>query len=173
MPMSTNTISIRRAKAGDAPQLAAVFDAAWREAYRGVIAGVALERYLAKRDARAWRAMIGRGRGLAAMEAGNRVVAYAAYGRARDRSLRAEGEIDELYVAPEYQGIGLGTRLFRAVRNDLSDHGLSCLGVWALADNERACAFYRGLGGEPGPEAIERVSGCCLPKVGFLFAERS
>ena len=42
--MSTNTtISIRRAKPGDLTMLAAVFDAAWREAYQGIIPGVALE----------------------------------------------------------------------------------------------------------------------------------
>lgn len=172
--MTTNTtISIRRAKAGDARMLAAVFDASWREAYRGVIPGVALERFVTKRGPEAWQAMIGRGRGLAAMESGDAIVAYAAYGRARDRSLRAEGEIDEIYVMPEYQGIGLGSRLFRAVRNDLADHGLTRLGVWALADNARARAFYEALGGVAGPEAIERVSGCCLPKVGYLFDART
>ena len=167
--MSTKTFSIRRARPGDAKMLSAVFDAAWREAYQGVIPGLALERFIAKRNLNIWRGMIGRGRGLAAMEFGDRIVAYAAYGSARERSLRAEGEVDELYVAPEYQGLGLGSRLFRAVRNDLSDYGLSRVGVWALADNARARAFYERLGGVPGPEALERVSGACLPKIGYLF----
>lgn len=171
--MSTNTaISIRRARAGDAGQLAAVFDAAWREAYQGVIPGVALQRFIARRGPQAWTAMIGRGRGLAAMEAGGQIVAYAAYGRSRDRALRASGEIDEIYVKPEYQGLGLGGRLFRAVRNDLADHGLARIGVWVLADNMRARAFYEALGGVAGPEAVERVSGCCLPKIGYLFDAR-
>lgn len=168
--MSTNTtISIRRAKLGDTAMLAAVFDSAWREAYQGVIPGVALSRFIAKRGPNAWRGMIGRGRGLAAMESDGKIVAYAAYGRARDRTLGAEGEVDELYVLPEYQGLGLGTRMFRAVRNDLTDHGLTRVGVWALADNERARAFYEGLGGLAGPKAVERVSGCCLPKIAYLF----
>jgi ribosomal protein S18 acetylase RimI-like enzyme len=167
--MSTATFSIRRAKPADIGMLSAVFEAAWREAYQGIIPGVALERFIAKRSPDVWRGMIGRGRGLAAMEFGEHLVAYAAYGRARGRSLTTEGEIDELYVAPEYQGLGLGSRLFRAVRNDLADHGLSRVGVWALADNARARAFYTGLGGRVGPEAIERVSGSCLPKVGYLF----
>lgn len=167
--MSTKTFSIRRAKPADVEMLSAVFDAAWREAYQGVIPGVALERFLAKRGPTGWRAMIGRGRGLAVMEFGEHVVAYAAYGRARDRALTAQGEVDELYVAPEYQGLGLGSRLFRAVRNDLADHGLGRVGVWALTDNHRARTFYEALGGRVGPEAIERVSGACLPKVGFLF----
>ena len=172
--MSTNTaINIRRAKLGDARMLAQVFDTAWREAYHGIIPGVALERFIAKRGPDVWRAMIGRGRGLAVMEAADGIVAYAAYGRARDRSLRAEGEIDEIYLRPEYQGLGLGGRLFRAVRNDLFDHGLTRIGVWVLAANTRACAFYEGRGGRPGAEAVERVSGACLPKIGYVFDARA
>ena len=171
--MTTNTkISIRRAKPSDARMLAVVFEAAWREAYQGVIPGVAREKFIAKRGPDTWRAMIGRGRGLAAMESGDTVVAYASYGRARERSLRAEGEIDEIYVMPEYQGVGLGSRLFRAVRNDLADHGLTRIGVWVLAENARARAFYERLGGGQGPEAIERVSGHCLPKLGYRFDAR-
>jgi len=168
---NTTTVSIRRARATDAAMLGEVFDAAWREAYRGMIPALPLERAIAKRGPAAWRGMIGRGRGLAAVEFGELVVGYAAYGRARERSLGAEAEIDELYIAPDYQGIGLGTRLFRAVRNDLADHGLTRLGVWALVANERACAFYEGLGGVRNAESIERLSGACLPRVGFLFGK--
>ena len=60
------------------------------------------------------------------------------HGRCRDRSLPAEGEIDEFYLLPEYQGLGLGRRLFQAVRNDLRDKGMQKVAVWALEDNERA-----------------------------------
>ncbi len=168
--MATNTVSIRRARPADAAGLSGVFDASWREAYQGVIPGVALERFLARRGGAAWRAMIGGGRGLALVEFGERIAGYAAYGRARDRTIRAEGEIDELYIAPEFQGLGFGTRLFRAVRNDLIDRGLTRIGVWALADNARARAFYERLGGVPGPEGFERVSGFSLPKTAYLFS---
>lgn len=168
--MTTNTVSIRRARAADAPGLSAVFDAAWREAYQGVIPGVALERFLARRGPATWRGMIGGGRGLAVVAFGERIAGYATYGRARDRTLRADGEIDELYIAPEFQGLGLGTRLFRAVRNDLIDRGLTRIGVWALADNPRARAFYEGLGGTAGPDSVERISGIGLPTTAYLFS---
>lgn len=167
--MTTNTVSIRRARAADAAGLSAVFDAAWREAYQGVIPGVALERFLARRGPASWHAMIGSGRGLAVVAFGDRIAGYAAYGRARDRTLATDGEIDELYIAPEFQGLGLGTRLFRAVRNDLIDRGLTRIGVWALADNARARAFYEGLGGVAGPTSVERLSGICLPRAAYLF----
>ena len=158
--MSTRTTSIRRAREADLGSLSTVFDASWREAYRGIIPGVALERLIALR----------RGRPIALVETGERVVGYAAYGRTRSRALGTEAEIDELYLLPEYQGVGLGRRLFKAVRNDLTDHGLTRLGVWSLEDNARAGAFYEGLGGQAGPRVLDRVAGVALPKVGYLFS---
>ncbi|GEP01971.1 GNAT family N-acetyltransferase [Methylobacterium oxalidis] len=168
--MSTrSTTSIRRARETDAPALSAVFDAAWREAYRGIIPGIALERLISQRDGRWWRGALRRGRPIAVVETPAGVVGYAAYGRARSGALKAEGEIDELYLAPEYQGLGLGRRLFRAVRNDLGDHGLPRVGVWSLEENERAATFYEGLGGIAGPRTLDRIAGVRLAKVGYLF----
>lgn len=168
--MSTRTTSIRRARDGDVAGLSQVFDAAWREAYRGIIPGVALERMIVQRDRAWWRGALRRGRPIAVVETGEAVVGYAAYGRARSRSLGAEGEVDELYLLPEYQGLGLGRRLFRAVRNDLADHGLPRVGAWALEENTRAAAFYESVGGRAGPRALDRLGGLALPKVGYLFA---
>ncbi|AIQ91930.1 MULTISPECIES: GNAT family N-acetyltransferase [Methylobacterium] len=167
--MSTRTTSIRRAREADLGGLSKVFDASWREAYRGIIPGVALERVISTRDRAWWQSALRRGRPIAVVETGELVVGYAAYGRTRSRALGTEAEIDELYLLPEYQGVGLGRRLFRAVRNDLADHGLTRLGVWSLEDNVRAGAFYEGLGGVAGPRALDRVAGIPLPKVGFLF----
>ncbi|MCJ2089163.1 GNAT family N-acetyltransferase [Methylobacterium sp. E-005] len=167
--MSTRTTSIRRAREADLGGLSKVFDASWREAYRGIIPGVALERLIASRDRAWWRGALRRGRPIAVVETADLIVGYAAYGRTRSRALATEAEIDELYLLPEYQGVGLGRRLFRAVRNDLADHGLTRLGVWSLEDNDRAGGFYMGLGGKPGPRVLDRVAGVPLPKIGFLF----
>lgn len=168
--MSTRTTSIRRAREADLGSLSTVFDASWREAYRGIIPGVELERLIAGRDRAWWRSALRRGRPIALVETGERVVGYAAYGRTRSRALGTQAEIDELYLMPEYQGIGLGRRLFKAVRNDLADHGLTQLGVWSLEENDRAGAFYEGLGGRAGPRVMDRVAGVALPKVGYLFS---
>jgi len=167
--MSTRTTSIRRAREGDIGGLSRVFDEAWREAYRGIIPGVALERLIAGRGRSWWRAALHRGRPVAVVETGETVVGYASYGRARSRALGTEGEIDELYLLPEYQGVGLGRRLFHAVRNDLADYGLGRVGVWSLEDNIRAGAFYESLGGKRGPLVPDRLAGITLAKVGYLF----
>jgi ribosomal protein S18 acetylase RimI-like enzyme len=167
--MSDLLVSIRHAKPEDAPGLSRVFEQAWREAYQGIIPGVALERMLARRGPGWWRSTVSRGRPLAVLDIGQGIAGYVSYGRCRDRSLPAKGEIDELYLAPEYQGLGFGRRLFKAVRNDLADRAMERMVVWALADNERACAFYSHLGGRPIARIDERIGGIPLVKVAYLF----
>jgi ribosomal protein S18 acetylase RimI-like enzyme len=167
--MSDLLVSIRHAKPEDALGLSPVFEAAWREAYQGIIPGVSLEKMLARRSARWWRSTVTRGRPLAVLDVGQGIAGYASYGRCRDRTIPAEGEIDELYLAPEYQGLGFGRRLFRAVRNDLSHRNMPRMVVWALAENERACAFYGRLGGRAIARVEERIGGVPLGKVAYLF----
>ena len=104
--MSTRTTSIRRAREADLGGLSKVFDASWREAYRGIIPGVALEQLIAQRDRAWWRGALRRGRPIALLDTGAAIVGYATYGRARGRGLGTEGEVDEIYLRPEYQGLG-------------------------------------------------------------------
>ena len=75
----------------------------------------------------------------------------------------------ELYLAPEYQGVGFGTRLFKCVRNDMIDRGIKRIAVWSLSENERARGFYERLGGKVVAETTDRVAGSCLAKVAYLF----
>lgn len=167
--MSDLVISIRRARTGDAAALTCVFDAAWREAYLGIIPGVALHRMLARRGPRWWRSSIDHGRPLVVLDVHDSVAGYVSYGRCRNPGLPADGEIDELYLSPEYQGLGFGKRMFRAVRNDFADRGVARIIVWCLSDNVRARGFYERLGGRSVAETMERVAGVPLGKVAYLF----
>ncbi|GGK34681.1 GNAT family N-acetyltransferase [Salinarimonas ramus] len=167
--MSELVTGIRHAKPADAGAISRVFDAAWREAYGGIIPGVALERMIQRRGPRWWAFSLRRGRPLAVLDVGKKIVGYASYGRCRDRALPAEGEVDELYLAPEYQGVGLGRRLFRAVLNDLDHRGARSVAVWSLSQNERACAFYEHMGGRLVARGKERIGPDALPKQAYLF----
>jgi len=167
--MVETVISIRPAKPGDEDDIAAVHDAAWREAYRGVIPGRELERMIARRGAVWWRLAIVRRTPLLVLEFGEAVVGYVSYGRNRVPALGLGGEIFELYLAPECQGCGLGRRMFEAARKDLAGHGYATFVVWALADNERAMGFYRQLGGRIVRRAHETFGGQERERVAFGF----
>lgn len=167
--MNTLTIDIRKAEPRDAEAIAGVHHEAWRGAYAGIIPHRALTTMLSRRGAAWWANAIGRAASVLVVEMGGEVVAYATLGRNRARELRQEGEIYELYVRPEYQGIGLGSRLFAAARARLAAHGLKGLVVWALEDNGNAVRFYAGSGGRDVAEGVEVFDQKALRKVAFVW----
>ena len=167
--MVETVISIRAARLGDEDDIASVHDAAWREAYRGVIPGRELERMIARRGPTWWRLAIARRTPLIMLEFSEAVVGYVSYGRNRVPTLGYGGEIFELYLAPQCQGCGFGRRMFEAARKDLASHGFPTFVVWALADNERAIGFYLRLGGRMLRRAHETFGGQDRERVAFGF----
>jgi ribosomal protein S18 acetylase RimI-like enzyme len=167
--MSTVLIEIRRAKASDAVAVADTHDEAWRTAYQGVIPGVELEKLVTRRGADWWDSAIRKGSRIAILAFGDKVAGYANYGRNRARSLFYDGEIYELYLRPEYQGLGFGRRLFSSARRDLTQSGLKSLVIWALSDNDPAVEFYKALGGKAVARSSERFGDKSLEKVAFAW----
>jgi ribosomal protein S18 acetylase RimI-like enzyme len=160
---------VRTARANDAEGIALVHDAAWREAYRGIIPGRELERMIARRGPRWWERAIRRGSNILVLDFGAQIAGYATYGRNRVRHTPYRGEIFELYLAPEYQGLGFGRELFRAARADLHRYGCDSAIVWALADNARAVSFYERLGGRILRKAPEIFGAEVRERVAFAF----
>ena len=145
--MSTTLIEVRPAKAADAAAVASTHDEAWRSAYQGIIPGAELEKLINRRGPQWWDSAIRKGSRVSVLVFGDKVAGYANYGRNRARSLHFDGEIYELYLRPEFQGLGFGRRLFAAARRDLMQSGLKSMVVWALSENDTAVEFYRALGG--------------------------
>jgi ribosomal protein S18 acetylase RimI-like enzyme len=167
--MKTLAIGVRRAEARDAEAITAVHDAAWRFAYDGMIPAKELARIIARRGPRWWDRAIRRGTAILVLEVGGEICGYATVGPNRARNLAEKGEVYEIYMKPEYQGIGLGTRLFLAARRELARFGFDTVVVWALADNENACRFYRNAGGSKVARANERFGNVALSKVAFAW----
>ncbi|MBD8877399.1 GNAT family N-acetyltransferase [Roseibium polysiphoniae] len=146
--MTIDLIDLRPAEAGDCDALATVHSAAWLGAYRGLLDGVELERLIARRPAAWWRSALSKGVKIQVLEVANEPAGYASYGSCRMSNLPYEGEIYELYLKPEYQGLGFGRALFQTVREALAAQKLEGLAVQVLSDNQSARAFYRALGGK-------------------------
>ncbi|MEZ0211950.1 MAG: N-acetyltransferase family protein, partial [Xanthobacteraceae bacterium] len=142
-------------------------DSAWRSAYRGIIPGADLERMINRRGPLWWQAAVGRGSRVLVLTFGDALAGYANFGRNRARSLPYDGEIYEIYLRPEYQGLGFGRRLFRDARKELKSSGLEGLAVWALAINEPAVGFYGALGGQAVARSTETFGSRALDKIAF------
>ncbi len=168
--MTQAAISIRLSRLHDAAAIAEVHDVAWREAYRGIIPGRELERMVERRGPRWWRRAIDRGSRIAVLEFDDQVRGYVSYGHNRLAASPYRGEVFELYLRPECQGLGFGRRLFDAARRDLAASRLEGLIVWSLADNDRACGFYRHLGGIKVREMEERFGTDTRQRFAFGWA---
>ena len=167
--MNTLTIDIRRAEATDAEAIAAVHLEAWRGAYCGIIPHCALNVMISRRGPGWWANAVRRAATILVIDVGGTIAGYATLGRNRSRDLTQEGEIYELYIKPEYQGVGFGSRLFAAARQKLKSHGLKGLVVWALEENSGALDFYAGAGGRDVAEGVEVFDQKALRKVAFVW----
>jgi len=167
--MSTILIDTRAARPDDAVALAEAHDEAWRNAYQGLIPGPELEKLVARRGPSWWDTAIRRGSRISLLIFGDEIAGYTNFGRNRAKSLPYAGEIYELYLKPEYQGLGFGRRLFIAAKRDLAQSGQTNLVVWVLSDNEPAVSFYRALGGRTIARSTERFGNKVLDKVAFAW----
>ncbi len=167
--MGPNLITFRSAVTKDAPAIASIHDAAWRSTYQGIIPHLHLERMIARRGPRWWHQQIARGANVTLLVFDGAPQGYATWGEARGTWPWPAGEIFELYVAPAFQGVGLGSRLFQTAKKALKRDGLERLVVWALKDNESACAFYGGLGGAVAAAAPQHYGDVLLTRIAFVW----
>ena len=80
------------------------------------------------------------------------------------------GEIYELYLRPECQGVGLGSRLFHEARRRLAEAGLRSVTIWCLTENRAGCRFYRRLCGTVTASARGGFGGVLVEKTAFSWA---
>jgi ribosomal protein S18 acetylase RimI-like enzyme len=170
--MTTTTMVIRPARRADAKEIAEVHDRAWRESYRGVIRGVTLERMIEGRGPVWWDRFMAHGNAIHVFEFAGAIAGYVTFGRTRQRSEAFPGQIYELYLQPEYQGLGFGGMLLNSARAALSGGKRPYLAtcIWALAANDRANGFYLHLGAKEIGRRIERIGGDVYETIGYGFA---
>jgi GNAT superfamily N-acetyltransferase len=165
----TLTIEIRHAEPQDAEAIAEAHRAAWSHAYTGILPHKSLRQMLERRNVAWWRRAIRGSTSILVLDVGGTIAGYATLGLNRARSLPQEGEIYELYLRPEYQGVGLGKRLFTEARQLLASLGCKGMAIWCLEDNYPSVDFYRFQGGRDVAEGHETFDGKTLKKVAFVW----
>ncbi len=168
MLWSISDVRVRRALLTDAQALSDVHRRSWLGAYRGIIPHGTLKTLVDRRTPAWWRGAIRSRDTVLVVEVGGAVVGYATCGPSRTNR-RFEGEIYEIYVDPDYQGIGLGEYLFEGCRAVLDERCHRGLIVWVLVDNEPAARFYYARGGRAIAEMEERLGGVTLAKRAYTW----
>lgn len=165
---SSAQFAIRKARVADASALAQAFADSWRLAYRGVIPHLHLESMIQRRGPDWWQNAMRSGENILVMEVCGTVAGYATWGASRTRGVH-QGEIYELYLRPDYQGLGFGEHLFEACRHQLDQRKLKGLIVWALFENTPAIDFYWRRGGRPIGRTFDKIGGAKLEKIAFAW----
>jgi len=124
---------------------------------------------ICRRDANWWATAIRRSTLILVIEVDNVIAGYATLGPNRVSTFPYEGEIYEIYLKPEYQGIGLGVRLFAEAQSELNRRGYNGLVLWVLADNDPAITFYENAGGRAIATGSEHFDEQKLEKIAYAW----
>jgi GNAT superfamily N-acetyltransferase len=166
------TVGIRAARVQEYRHVAQMHYRAWRQSYSGILASVLLDLfddpvhwadnvYPEKLGQPGWTMRLA--------ESGDAPVGMSIIGPEPDRPERLE--IDALYVAPEYQGLRVGSLL---LADALSAHPSDDVVLWCAEGNHRARRFYQAKGFRLDGRTLnwKPVPNVEVPQVGYTL-ERS
>ena len=157
-------VVIRPATVADAPQIARIHIASWREAHAGVVPADYLAGLDVEARTRAWQDVLrdageqGTVTSVQVAEDEGELVGFVSVVPSRDEDAeRNTLEIATLYIVPGRWGHGVARELMRAALADVPEAPVT---LWVLAANERARHFYRRHGfAADGVERLDEFGG--------------
>lgn len=160
MTRATVSAHIRPAGPDDADAIACVQQTSWQESYHDKLPASVIHRAGAVWGPGHWRRILSEqdpqeiALVLDAEDFG--VLGFGAFGPQRGNVPGFAGEIYSLYLMPQIQRQGVGTRLMQAMARVMVARGLSSALVWSLSSNMAARRFYCALGAVPiGPRVTK------------------
>ena len=141
---------LRQARAADAPAIANVFLACWRDAYTGVVPKPVLIAMDAKAALQLWKQVLGQptaGGETVVAETSGAVTGVIRFGRDPDDA--AHGHVFSLYVDPAAGRSGVGGALMERGLSWFRTQGLDEATLWVFEANAPARAFYARHGWAP------------------------
>jgi L-amino acid N-acyltransferase YncA len=137
------TLAVRDAVESDIPALAELHVRTWNDTYAPLMKGPPV----AVREAQ-WREAFARpDRDWFCLVVERPTGGLVAFARGNFRKQpTAAGELSKLYVAREYQGLGLGRRLLCRVADRFLDAGVTAMGAYVDPRNP-SCNFFERFGG--------------------------
>lgn len=164
-------IKIRAARRGDTKAIGRIHVDTWRDAYAGLLPDNMLLRMSAEIESGRWVRVIDREESVVVAEDSKAgVVGFGSCGPSRLGALPFDGEVYMLYVAPGYQGRGIGRRLLRTLFVELELTGCQSALIWVLKSNPSRF-FYEAMGGRYVADRDERLWGTVVTEAGYGWEE--
>ena len=150
-------IQIRKAVVEDAKDVVFVNTYTWLTAYKGLLPDYVLEKRLSTMDERIPRTeyQIRDRNDLYVALVDGRIVGMISCGKSRNDDYLNCGEIYAIYVLEEYQGLGLGKKLFMTAIKDLIDSGYDSMILNVLKGNKTIIFYEKYLGVNVGSRKDE------------------
>jgi ribosomal protein S18 acetylase RimI-like enzyme len=146
--IAPTALRLRPGRGTDGAAMAAVFVAAWRGGYRGIVPDDVIEAQTVAR----WEPVLTAAvqdpetGTVVAVDVGGAIVGFAGFGSdSSDPDPRA-GYLSSLYVDPAASGAGVGGRLLEWALRELAGAGRTTVALWVFRDNVRARALYERHG---------------------------
>ncbi len=150
---------IRKGTIDDVEQIAEVHVSSWKTTYTGIVSDSFLAQLSVERKIEQWTQVIQQPGGfMYVAEENGRIVGFVNGGRRRVEEFPYHGEIYAIYLLKEFQGKGIGNRLFEASVDWMMEQGWNSMYVWVLEEN-LSKYFYEKMGGQPFKEDQLEIEG--------------
>ncbi|MDX8345253.1 GNAT family N-acetyltransferase [Rossellomorea sp. YZS02] len=132
----------RKAELHDAKGLASVHINSWRTTYQGIVSQEYLQSLSIGEKEDKWVQILSGAHDtyVCTME-DNKIAGFVSIGK--ERSGVYEGELYAIYILKEYQGRGIGEKLFELAISKLKKQGFNSMWIWVLKENPSKHFYYR------------------------------
>lgn len=141
---------IRAATFSDAPDIAQLHSDSWKKTYRGMMTDAFLDELVEQRQQQVWHDALRHPLPIdytAVFEKNDKIVGFVHVKWQKDAIFGTH--IDNLHVAEQYKGHGIGTILMRHIATELEHRfGERHFYLWVLEQNHPARFFYEKVGGQ-------------------------
>ncbi len=137
---------IRATQIEDAPGIAFVQQDAWQKTYKGIVADSYLDAMNIEERVERWKSYLKAesvlGFNCVMLNAEHHVIGMVGGGKSRSTEINCEAEIYALYLLKEYQGQGLGKKLFLYAIQRLMEMNFTSCCLYVLTQNP-TLHFYK------------------------------
>lgn len=139
---------IRKACLEDSYYLSILKKQLWESTYRGIYSDYRIDNYNYLEEENKFGKIIrNKNINLFVVVINNKIVGYMACGESINSFLDYKQELSLLYLHPDYQGLGIGRKLFELGYNTIKDNGYNKFFIGCNKYNLKAIAFYQKMGG--------------------------
>ena len=140
-------IIYRAAVMEDCREIAKLKGIVWNTTYRGIYPDKTIDNYDIDRNEQTFEKIVMNPKISLYVANAEKIVGFVSFGEPYRPFLHYKHEIGLLYILKEYQGIGIGKKLFSMAKQSIRDSGYNEFFVSVNKYNKNAIDFYIAMGG--------------------------